>query len=92
VLKVRLSVIAIWEEAYPGIFSAVSLLESISMPYCPSCESADTSLVNVGVTPRTVLLSLSTTRFHLRSNDRPDDYRCNQCRRYFGRPYVNALQ
>ena len=69
--------------SHPGFIEMVNHFENADIPICPFCGSNDTATVNVGIIRLTMYLTMATTKFHLRANERPGDYYCNACKKYY---------
>ena len=80
------------EVLYPGIKGQIEHFENAELPSCKLCGSADTASTQVGVIGRSIHIAGATTKFHLRPNDKPGNYFCNKCRKYFDDKKPNKLQ
>jgi hypothetical protein len=74
------------EQRYPGIRQTIDYYEALNLPPCPACGSTDTAAVSAGLVGRSIHVGASTTKIRLLPNGVPEDYYCNACERYFGRP------
>jgi hypothetical protein len=72
------------EREHPGIWDSIRAFEAVPLPPCTRCGSSDTALVHLGVTARTALIEIATTKVHLTDHDPiPGRYYCNHCIYYF---------
>lgn len=83
VLKVDEAAMKRIEKLHPGIREDIDSYESLNLPPCPSCGSADTAAVSAGIVGRSIHVAVATTKIRLLPNPVPEDYFCNRCREYF---------
>ena len=74
------------ETIYPGFRQSLADAESRELPLCPTCGSTNTARVGGGLIGRTTHLAAATTKFKLVPNNRPADFYCNACDRFFDAP------
>jgi hypothetical protein len=59
------------EADYPGFLKSLARFESLDLPPCDQCGSADTAAVQAGFVGRTIKLTQATSKFHLTPNGSP---------------------
>jgi hypothetical protein len=71
------------EETYPGFRDTLSYYESLDLPACPRCGSANSAKVTTGLVGRSVALAAATTKMKLLPNGHPADFHCGDCDHFF---------
>ena len=72
------------EAIYPGLRRQLAEIESWALPPCPNCGSAETAVLLVGMTGRTIALAALSDRIQLFANrDEPGERWCRNCSRAF---------
>ena len=84
-LKVTQEQLDDYERRYPGLKEQVLRFEAAKVPPCSRCKSHNTAEVQAGLIGRTILLTLSTTKFIVTPNGpREGRYYCWECKKFFG--------
>ena len=78
-LKVTRAELERAEAAYPGIGETIDYYESLELPACGYCGSADTAVTSTGIVGRSVTAASATTKVKLRPNGQGGLLWCNTC-------------
>ena len=71
------------EDRYPGFRTRLDYYESLELPTCPQCGSADSAVVSTGLVGRSIHLAGATSKIKLVPNGHPGDFYCWTCGHFF---------